>query len=160
MRPIRLLAVLMTLGIFAIGCGWSPPGPSPTSTAACGPSDAPSPDTVQQAIGGLPEGPQWRETSRGHTPDCRLNWVVATAGDASDSPMQVLFFDRNNPLGPATPEPRPYINVISMGNDTANVQYQWRQGQDPACCPTGIATVRFQVGDDGKIKSLDPIPNP
>lgn len=160
MRRLRLLAVLVTLGILATGCGWSPPGPSPTSTAACGPSDAPSPDTVQQAIGGLPEGPQWRETSRGNTPDCRLNWVVATAGDASDSPMQVLFFDRNNPLGPATPEPRPYINVISMGNDTANVQYQWRQGQDPACCPTGIATVRFKVGDDGKITSLDPIPNP
>jgi hypothetical protein len=47
-----------------------------------------------------------------------------------------------------------------MGNDTAQVQYQWRQGQDPACCPTGIATVRFQVGEDGKITSLDPIPKP
>ena len=41
-----------------------------------------------------------------------------------------------------------------------NVQYQWRQGQDPACCPTGIGTVRFQIGEDGKIKALDPIPNP
>ena len=89
----------IAVGLFAIGCGWSPPGPSPTSTGACGPTDAPSPDTVAQAIGTLPEGAQWRETSRGHTPDCRLNWVVVTAGDASDSPMQVLFFDRNNSLG-------------------------------------------------------------
>ena len=45
-----------------------------------------------------------------------------------------------------------------MGNDTAAVQYQWRQGQDPACCPTGIATVRFKI-EDGKLKALDPIPN-
>jgi len=160
MRLIRLTAVSMAIGMFAIGCGWSPPGPEPTSTQACGPSDAPSPDTVEQAIATLPSGPRWQETARGHTPDCRLNWVVVKAGDASDSPMQVLFFDRNNALGPATPQPRPYINVISSGNDTANVQYQWRQGQDPACCPTGIATVRFQIDDDGKLKALDPIPEP
>ena len=160
MRILRLLAAVTAVGLLAIGCGWSPPGPPPTSTQACGPSDAPSADTVTQAIGTLPQGAQWRETSRGHTPDCRLNWVVATAGDASDSPMQVLFFDRNNPLGPATPEPRSYITVIAMGNDTAKVQYQWRQGQDPACCPTGIGSVRFKIGDDGKLEALDPIPNP
>ena len=160
MRPLRLLAVTMAVGMIAIGCGWSPPSAPPTSTQACGPSDAPGSDTVQQAIADLPQGPQWRETAKGNTPDCRLHWVVVKAGDASDSPMQVLFFDRNNSLGPATPEPRAYINVISMGNNTANVQYQWRQGQDAACCPTGIGTVRFQIGDDGKIKSLDPIPNP
>jgi hypothetical protein len=159
MRPIRLIAVLMTLGLFAVSCGWKPPSSPPTSTQACGSTDGPSPDTVAQAIAGLPQA-QWKEASRGHTPDCRLNWVVVGSGDASDSPHQVLFFDRNTSLGPATPEPRPYINVISMGNDTANVQYQWRQGQDPACCPTGIGTVRFRIGDDGKIKSLDPIPNP
>ncbi len=150
----------MTLGLLAAGCGWSPPSPPATNTQACAPSDAPGPDTVQQAIATLPQGAQWKETSRGHTPNCRLNWVVASAGDASDSPQQVLFFDRNTSLGPATPDPRPYINVVTMGNETANVQYQWRQGQDPACCPTGIGTVRFEIGEDGKIKSLDPIPNP
>jgi len=35
----------------------------------------------------------------------------------------------------------------------------WRQGQEPACCPTGIATVRFKI-DDVKLEALDPIPNP
>lgn len=85
---------------------------------------------------------------------------VVKSGDASDTPMQLLFFDRNNPLGPATPKPRSYINVVTMGNNTANVQYQWRQGQDPACCPTGIGSVRFRIGDDGKLKALDPIPKP
>src|SRR5690349_20198452 len=125
MRPLRLLAGLLATGFLAIGCGWSPPGPAPTSTAACGPADAPGADTVAQSIAGMPQA-QWKEAARGHTPDCRLNWVVVKAGDASDSPMQVLFFDRNNPLGPATPDPRPYINVMSTGNDTAQVQYQWR----------------------------------
>jgi hypothetical protein len=158
MRFSRLTAVLMTLGLVAVGCGWSPPSPPATSTQACGSSDAPNPDTVQQAIASLPQA-QWKEASRGHTPDCRLNWVVVGSGDASDSPHQVLFFDRNNSLGPATADARPYITVTTMGNDTVNVQYQWRQGQDPACCPTGIGQVRFKIGDDGKIKSLDPIPN-
>ncbi len=39
----------------------------------------------------------------------------------------MLFFDRNTPLGPATPEPRPYINVQNAGDDTVVVQYQWQQ---------------------------------
>ena len=41
----------------------------------------------------------------------------------------------------------------------AVVQYQWRQGNDAPCCPTGIGTVRFHIGEDGKLKALDPIPN-
>ena len=94
----------------------------------------------------------------GHTADCSLHWVVVTSGDASDSPQQVLFFDRKSPIGTPTPDPRPYITITAMGSDTAAVQYQWRQGQEPACCPTGIATVRFKI-EDGKLKALDPIPN-
>lgn len=155
-----MLAAVMAVVTFAVACGWSPPGPAPTSTQACGTSDAPSPDTVAQAIAGLPQGAKWTQTTQGNTPDCRLHWLVVKSGDASDTPMQLLFFDRNNPLGPATPKPRSYINVVTMGNNTANVQYQWRQGQDPACCPTGIGSVRFQIGDDGKLKALDPIPKP
>ncbi len=159
MRLSRLIAVLVTLGLVAVGCGWSPPSAPPTTSVACTQADGPTAETTQQAVASLPQGAQWRETSRGHTPNCRLNWVVVSAGDASDSPQQVLFFDRNNSLGPATPEPRPYINVTTMGDDTVNVQYQWRQGQDPACCPTGIGAVRFKI-EDGKLKALDPIPNP
>ncbi|MBW8712204.1 MAG: LppP/LprE family lipoprotein, partial [Mycobacterium sp.] len=76
----------------------------------------------------------------------------------SDSPAQVLFFDRKSPIGTPTPDPRPYITITPTANDIAAVQYQWRQGQEPACCPTGIATVRFKI-EDGKLKALDPIPN-
>lgn len=84
--------------------------------------------------------------------------VVVTAGDASDSPQQVLFFDRKAPIGMPTPDPRPYITVTLTGNDVATVQYQWRQRQEPACCPTGIGTAGFTIKDD-KLKALDPIPN-
>ena len=73
--------------------------------------------------------------------------MVVTSGDASDSPQQVLFFNRNTPLGTPTPDLRPYITVTTTGNDTAFVQYQWRQGQDAACCPTGIVTIRFKIED-------------
>jgi LppP/LprE lipoprotein len=158
MRPTRLIAVVLSLGLVAAGCGWSPPSPSPTSSATCTQADGPSADTVAAEIAKLPAA-QWTEIVSGHTADCSLHWVVVSSGDASDSPGQVLFFDHNSPIGTPTPDPRSYITVTTIGNDTAVVQYQWRQGQDPACCPTGIGSVRFKI-EDGKLKALDPIPNP
>ena len=123
-------------------------------SAGCTQAEGPSADTVAHEIAKLPSA-QWNEIVSGHTADCSLHWVVVTSGDASDSPGQVLFFDRKSPIGTPTPDPRPYITVTPTGNDTAAVQYQWRQGQEPACCPTGIATVRFKI-EDGKLKALDP----
>jgi len=158
MGPSRLIAVLLTLALIAAGCGWSPPSSPPTTSAGCTQADGPSADTVAAEIAKLPAA-QWLEILSGHTADCSLHWVVVSSGDASDSPGQVLYFDRKAPIGAATPDPRPYITVTAVGNDTAAVQYQWRQGQDPACCPTGIATVRFKI-EDGKLKALDPIPSP
>jgi hypothetical protein len=157
MRPSRLIAVML-VALLAVGCGFNPPSSPPTTSAGCTPAEGPNEDTVAAEIAKLPAA-NWMEILRGHTADCTLHWVVVTSGDASDSPGQVLFFDRKSPIGTPTPEPRPYITVTPIGNDTAAVQYQWRQGQDPACCPTGIATVRFKV-EDGKLKALDPIPTP
>jgi hypothetical protein len=151
--------MLTTIGLITAGCGWSPPSAPPTTSASCTQAEGPSADSVAQEITQLPAGQQWRETSCGHTPDCQLRWVVVTVGDASDSPRQVLFFDHDSAIGTPTPDPRPYANVTAQGNDTAVVQYyQWRQGQDPACCPTGIGTVRFRIVD-GKLKALDPLPD-
>jgi LppP/LprE lipoprotein len=157
MRPSRLIAVIL-IGLFAVGCGFNPPSSPPTTSAGCTQAEGPGADTVAAETAKLPAA-NWMEILRGHTADCTLHWVVVTSGDVSDSPGQVLFFDRKSPIGTPTPEPRPYITVTPIGNDTAAVQYQWRQGQDPACCPTGIATVRFKV-EDGKLKALDPIPTP
>ena len=151
------MTVVLVLGLTAAGCGFKPPAAPPTTSAACTQADGPSADTVAAEIAKLPAA-QWNEIMSGHTADCSLLWVVVTSGDASDSPGQVLFFDRKSPIGPPTPDPRPYITINAIGNDTAAVQYQWRQGQEPACCPTGVATVRFKI-EDGKLKPLDPIPN-
>lgn len=116
-----------------------------------------------QQIAALPapaEG-QWKQLKDGHTTDCRLHWVqVGQPGAEPNSEGQLLFFDRQTPLGPATPEPRPYINVVTNADDSVVVNYQWQQGQDPPCCPTGIGTVRFKIGDDGKLFAVDPIPGP
>jgi len=151
------MTVVLVLGLTAAGCGFKPPAAPPTTSAACTQADGPSADTVAAEIAKLPAA-QWSEIVIGHTADCSLHWVVVTSGDASDSPGQVLFFDRKSPIGPPTPDPRPYITINAIGNNTAAVQYQWRQGQQPACCPTGVATVRFKI-EDGKLKALDPIPN-
>ena len=151
------MTVVLVLGLTAAGCGFKPPAAPPTTSAACTQADGPSADTVAAEIAKLPAA-QWNEIMSGHTADCSLHWVVVTSGDASDSPGQVLFFDRKSPIGPPTPDPRPYITINAIGNDTAAVQYQWRHGQEPAWCPTGVATVRFKI-EDGKLKALDPIPN-
>ena len=151
------MTVVLVLGLTAAGCGSSRRLHRRRRRPACTQADGPSADTVAAEIAKLPSA-QWNEIMSGHTADCSLHWVVATSGVASDSPGQVLFFDRKSPIGPPTPDPRPYITINAIGNDTAAVQYQWRQGQEPACCPTGVATVRFKI-EDGKLKALDPIPN-
>jgi len=157
MRPSRLIAVVPLTILLAAGCGSNQPSSAPTTSAACTKDDGPSEETVTAEIAKLPKA-DWLEIMSGHTADCSLHWVVVGSGDASDSPGQVLFFDRKTPIGTPTPDPRPYVTITPTGDDTASVQYQWRQGQDPACCPTGTATVRFKI-EDGKLKALDPIPN-
>jgi len=163
MRLSGVIAVMLSAGSAAAGCGWSPPGGAPPTADTCTPADGPSGDAVQRAVTGLPRpggDAAWQETASGHTGNCRLNWVqVAPLNPQPDSPQQVLFFDRQTPLGPATPQPRPYISVPTTTDDTVTVQYQWKQGDEPPCCPTGIGTVRFRIGDDGKLQALDPIPN-
>jgi hypothetical protein len=152
-RPVLLSA---TLAVLAAGCGWSPPAPPSTATADCGPG--PSPDAVTTELGMLPPG-TWHDTARGNTPDCHLYWVVVTSGDAPDSLQQVLFFDGGKAVGEPSMDPRPYISVAAQGQSTAVVQYQWRQGQDQPCCPTGVGTARVTL-EDGRLTILDPIPGP
>lgn len=159
MRLSRTAPALAALTFLLASCGWSPPNSAPQSSSDCPAGDTPTAETIRTAVQQV--GAEWTETSRGHTGDCRLHWVVIGTGDtAQDAPVQVLFFDRNSPLGPPTPRPRPYTTVVPLGDTTATVSYQWREGDDEPCCPTGIAQVRFQIGEDGKLTALDPIPDP
>jgi hypothetical protein len=150
-----VLRVLVVLGACALtGCGFNPPAPPAASPAVC--TDGPTPEIVQQAT-----APGWTETARGHANGCRLHWVqVAPQGATASSPGQVLFFDRNTALGTATPDPRPFITVLPSGPEAVLVQYQWLVGDEPNCCPTGLGTVRFRIGADGALETLDPIPIP
>lgn len=150
--PVVLVAVLTAVA----GCGWSPPSSPPTSTAECGPG--PSAQAIESELSLLPPG-QWRETARGSAADCRLQWAVVTDGEQPDSPQQVLFFDGPEPVGSPTIDPRPYLTVTPQGRSDAVVQYQWRQGQDEPCCPTGIGTARVTL-EEGRLTILDPIPGP
>jgi hypothetical protein len=170
MTPVRtlglmrlVLAVVTSAVLLLAGCGWSPPGAAPPTPDTCTPAQGPTTDTVQREISGTAPaapGATWTEVANGHTTDCRLYWVqIAPTSAQPDSPNQVLFFSGNTPLGPASPDPRPYISVLPTGEDAVQVQYQWRQGDEPPCCPTGIGTVRFRIGGDGKLEAVDPIPH-
>lgn len=159
MRSLAILATVASLTVLAAGCGWSPSSAPPPQPNTCTAADGPAADTVTAELARVAPGQPWRELDRGNTTDCTLQWVQVGPADAAatDAPGQVLFFDHATPIGTAAPQPRPYLTVVTSG-DTVSVQYQWRQGSDPACCPTGIATVRFQLVD-GVLKALDPIPN-
>jgi hypothetical protein len=157
----RQLVILLIL--LASACGGKPTTPPASRADACKESDGPTADTVRQAIASVPiivPGSAWVEIARGHTRKCRLSWVQIIPTIASEStPQQLLFFDHNTPLGTPTPNPKPYITVLPPSDDTITVQYQWQKGNDQPCCPTGIGTVKFQIGSDGKLQALGKIPH-
>lgn len=153
----------MLLILATSACGSNAPTPRATPAQNCKDSDGPTADTLRQAIASVPiivPGSTWVEIARGHTRKCRLYWVQVIPTIASENtPQQLLFFDHNTPLGPATPNPKPYITVLPPSDDTITVQYQWQKGNDQPCCPTGTGTVKFQIGPDGKLRALGKIPN-
>ncbi|HWF28583.1 MAG TPA: LppP/LprE family lipoprotein [Mycobacterium sp.] len=153
---------MVLLILLTSGCS-NPPPPRATPADACKDSGGPTADTVRQAMASVPiivGGSTWVEIARGHTRKCRLYWVQIIPAIASEStPQQLLFFDHNTPLGTPTPNPKPYITVLPPSDDTITVQYQWQKGTDQPCCPTGIGTVKFQIGSDGKLRALGKVPN-
>ncbi len=154
---------MILLLLLATACGGKPPAPPARHADTCKDSDGPSAETVRQAIASVPvevPGSSWVEIARGHTNKCRLYWVQIIPTIASEStPQQLLFFDHNTPLGPPTLNPKPYITVLQPSDDTVTVQYQWQVGKDQPCCPTGIGTVKFHIGPDGKLQALGAIPH-
>jgi LppP/LprE lipoprotein len=157
-RPFVILLILL-----ASACGGKPTTPPAASRAdTCKDSDGPTADTVRQAIASVPvevPGSTWVEIARGHAKKCRLYWVQIIPTIASEStPQQLLFFDHNTPLGSPTSNPKPYITVLPPSDDAITVQYQWQVAKDEPCCPTGIGTVKFQIGSDGKLQALGRIP--
>jgi hypothetical protein len=157
----RQLVILLIL--LASACGGKPKTPPASRADTCKESDGPTAYTVRQVIASVPiivPGSTWVEIARGHARKCRLYWVQIIPTIASEStPQQLLFFNHNTPLGTPTPNPKPYITVLPPSDDTITVQYQWQKGNDQPCCPTGIGTVKFQIGSDGKLQALGNIPH-
>ena len=154
---------MILLLLLATACGGKPSAPPAPRADTCTDSDGPSADTVRQAIASVPvevPGSSWVEIARGHTNKCRLYWIQIIPTIAGEStPQQLLFFDHNTPLGPPTPNPKPYITVLPPSDDTVTVQYRWQVGKDEPCCPTGTGTVKFHIGPDGKLQALGAIPH-
>jgi hypothetical protein len=159
---VRALIVIV-LVLLASGCDWKPTAPPQARPDTCKDSDGPTADTVRRAVTAVPiaiPGTIWVEMARGHTRNCRLYWVQIIPTIASESsPQQLIFFDHNTPLGSPTSNPKPYITVLAPSDDTVTVQYQWQKGNDQPCCPTGIGTVKFRIGPDGKLQTVGTIPN-
>ncbi len=155
--------IVICLVLLASGCGWKPAAPPQARPDTCKDSDGPTADTVRRAITAVPiavPGTIWVEMGRGHTRNCRLYWVQIIPTIASEStPQQLIFFDHNTPLGSPTSNPKPYTTVLPPSDDTVTVQYQWQKGNDQLCCPTGIGTVKFRIGPDGKLQTLGKVPN-
>jgi LppP/LprE lipoprotein len=108
--------------------------------------------TVAAKIAKLPAA-NWSEIVSGHTADCSLHWVVVSSGDASDSPGQVLFFDRKSLIGTPTPDPTdiaavqymasgPRAGVLPNGHGHGPVQNRRRQARGARSHSQPIATRR------------------
>jgi hypothetical protein len=137
-----------------------------TRSDNCSDADGPAANTVRLAIATLPQatpGSGWTEDARGHARNCRLFWVrVKPTAASAVSPEQLLFFDHNSPLGTPTPNPKPHTTVLSSSgdaDDVVSVQYRWQVAGDSACCPTGVGTVQYQIGPDGKLVTRGAVPN-
>jgi hypothetical protein len=154
---------VISLVLLASACGADPAPPQAPRADSCKEADGPTADTVRQAIASVPvevAGSSWVEIARGHTKNCRLYWLQIIPTIASEStPQQLLLFDHNRPLGTPTPNPKPYITVLGVNEDTVTVQYRWQVGNEEPCCPKGSGTVKFQIGPDGMLKALDKIPH-
>lgn len=155
--------IVISVLLLASACGWKASAPPTARPDTCKESDGPTADTVRRAITAVPvavPGTIWVEIGRGHTRNCRLHWVQIIPTIATEStPQQLVFFDHNTVLGTPTANPKPYITVLPASDDTVTVQYQWQKGNDQLCCPTGIGTVKFKIGPDGKLQTLGKIPN-
>jgi hypothetical protein len=158
-----LIAALVLVGLTVASCGWQPAGMASQKPDTCTDADGPTPDTVQLVIATIPvatPGSGWIEAARGHTGNCRLYWVqVKPSAAIASSPAQLLFFDHNIPLGTPTPNPKPYTTVLNSTDDVVRVQYQWQVAGDSVCCPTGVGTVQYQIGGDGKLVTRGAVPN-
>jgi len=151
MRASRLIAVVIFPGLIATGSGSArrrrrrparPPALRPTGRV----------QTVAAKIAKLPAA-NWSEIVSGHTADCSLHWVVVSSGDASDSPGQVLFFDRKSLIGTPTPDPTdiaavqymasgPRAGVLPNGHGHGPVQNRRRQARGARSHSQPIATRR------------------
>lgn len=159
----RVIATVLWASLSAVSCGWNPLAGTSHRPDGCADADGPTADTVRLSIATLPiatPGSRWTESARGHTRNCRLYWVqVEPTTAAAVRPAQLLFFDHDIPLGTPTPNPKPRTTVLEAGDDTVEVQYQWQVAGDSACCPTGVGTVQYQIGPNGKLVIRGAVPN-
>lgn len=103
----------------------------------------------------------WVVDGRGSSLDCSLNWVrLDTQGGTVASPAQILWFNRFDYVGTATPKPSSLTVVLgSWAPGQVTVRFRWPRGDDANAAPSGRADVRFQARAGGPPKALDPIPS-
>ncbi len=161
-----IVAMCRRSALITAGCGWSPPSADRPgrSRTACTPAEGPTADTVTHEVTKLPAATAGAVAvkPRAGTPPTAActGYRSARVTPRPTVRGQVLFFDHNSPIGTPTPDPRPYVTVTSRpGHDTVTVQYQWKQGNDQPCCPTGYRHRAVPGGRRLTLKALDPIPN-
>lgn len=130
--------------------------PSPDEPA----SQSPSPATAEAAAGKYIQ-------SRGYTPDAAGSWqatdtlnaVTATkAGSSADgAPQLAFFFVDGRPIGTDTLQPSAGISLLWSTDNTIALQYRLYNPDDPQCCPSHSATVRYHW-TGSELVPLDPIP--
>lgn len=94
----------------------------------------------------------------GYDPNSTLQVIVGMASGSADGyTQQAFFFVEGDYIGTDTLEPSATIGLAWQDDTTVALTYALYDPDDPMCCPTGEATVRYRW-NGSKLEPLDPIP--
>lgn len=87
-----------------------------------------------------------------------LNAQVGVAHDSADGYVRLAFFFVNGRyIGTDTSQPSAIIHYVRGGNEMITLRYAIYRPNDPMCCPTRSANVRYHWTGH-RLVPLDPIP--
>jgi LppP/LprE lipoprotein len=92
-----------------------------------------------------------------YDPSATLRVLTGRPAGNAGGGTYAFFFLRGRFLGRDAPTPSAKVRVAKTGKRWLLLEYRTYAAGDKACCPSGHASVRFQLAG-GQVRPLDPIP--
>lgn len=86
-----------------------------------------------------------------------LRVLIGVKAGSEGHEQQAFFFLGGTYIGTDASKPSGYVQVTSQGDTEVTLAYGLYKTGGELCCPSGTASVRFQL-NNGKLVAVDPIP--